>query len=68
MPAHDQSRAGWRTSSHSSTNGGQCIEVAALPGRIGVRDSKNPEGARLVFGLAEWRVFMRRIRSGELGC
>ena len=36
----------WRTSSYSGSNGGQCIEVA-VPGRVLVRDSKNPDGARL---------------------
>ena len=66
MPANDQSRATWRKSSYSSTNGGQCIEVAALPGWIGVRDSKNPDGPKLVFGAAEWRAFARSITAGEL--
>ncbi|MEO5877177.1 MAG: DUF397 domain-containing protein [Streptosporangiaceae bacterium] len=32
----------WRKSSRSSTTGGDCVEVAALPGAVGLRDSKNP--------------------------
>ena len=42
------SRAAWRKSSRSSGNGGACVEVAQLPQGIGVRDSKNPDGAKLV--------------------
>ncbi|MEV4253310.1 DUF397 domain-containing protein [Spirillospora sp. NPDC049652] len=30
----------WRKSSHSSENGGACIELGALASLIGVRDSK----------------------------
>jgi hypothetical protein len=66
MPADDQTRATWRKSSRSSTNGGQCVEIAALPGGIGVRDSKNPDGATLVFAAGAWRAFARRAVSGEL--
>ncbi|HEY7484053.1 MAG TPA: DUF397 domain-containing protein [Streptosporangiaceae bacterium] len=33
----------WRKSSHSNTQGGDCVEVARLAGGIGVRDSKNPD-------------------------
>lgn len=30
----------WRKSSHSGGNGGDCVEVASLGHRAGVRDSK----------------------------
>ncbi|MFI1580874.1 DUF397 domain-containing protein [Embleya sp. NPDC020630] len=30
----------WRKSSYSGTQGDDCVEVAALTGAIGVRDSK----------------------------
>jgi hypothetical protein len=33
---------GWRKSSFSSSNGGNCVEVAPALGAI--RDSKNPSG------------------------
>lgn len=56
----------WRTSSYSGSNGGQCIEVAA-PGRVFVRDSKNPDGARLGFSAQTWREFAARIKSGNAG-
>ncbi|MEV1020379.1 DUF397 domain-containing protein [Streptomyces sp. NPDC050264] len=34
--------AQWRKSSYSGTSGGECVEVAALPTAVAVRDSKNP--------------------------
>ncbi|TDE27870.1 DUF397 domain-containing protein [Actinomadura sp. 6K520] len=42
------SRATWRKSSRSSGNGGNCVEVASLDSGIGLRDSKNPDGPKLV--------------------
>ena len=39
----------WRKSSYSASNGGQCVEVARnLPAIVAVRDSTDPDGARLV--------------------
>jgi hypothetical protein len=37
----------WRKSSYSGSGGGQCVEVAAFPNGIAVRDSKNPDGPKL---------------------
>lgn len=46
----DLSGAVWRKSSRSSGNGGQCVEVAMnLPGVVAVRDSKDPDGPKLLF-------------------
>jgi hypothetical protein len=59
--------AGWRKSSHS--NGGQqgsCVEVAHyLAGGVAVRDSKDPDGPRLVFTTADWQVFTDQVKVGE---
>ncbi|MFC5749569.1 DUF397 domain-containing protein [Actinomadura rugatobispora] len=38
----------WRKASRSNEHGGACIEVAELPGAVGVRDSKDPDGPQLV--------------------
>jgi hypothetical protein len=40
-------RIAWRKSSHSGGNGGNCIEVASLPGVVAVRDSKDPHGPQV---------------------
>ena len=63
----DVTCAEWRKSSYSSGNGGQCVEVAQnLPGAVAVRDSKNPDGPKLVFTPDEWRAFTAEIRDAEL--
>ncbi|MFI6454075.1 DUF397 domain-containing protein [Streptosporangium amethystogenes] len=62
----DLSNAVWRKSSLSGPNGGQCVEVAAnLPGAVAVRDSKDPDGSKLLFTPGEWRAFVGGIKSGD---
>ncbi|WP_405142135.1 DUF397 domain-containing protein [Sphaerisporangium sp. NBC_01403] len=56
----------WRKSSYSSGNGGNCVEVAPLPGGIAVRDSKNPAGAILSFPPTEWNAFLSTLKNGGL--
>ncbi len=64
----DLSRAVWQKSTYSSSNGGQCVEVATnLPHVVAVRDSKDPDGGVLVFTVDEWRAFTMGIRAGEFG-
>jgi hypothetical protein len=56
----------WRKSSYSGSNGGGCVEVAALPDdRFAVRDSKDREGPALVFTHDEWRAFTAGVRGGQ---
>jgi hypothetical protein len=63
----DLSNAVWRTSTYSSSNGGNCVEVARnLPGAVAVRDSKDPEGGALVVTLAAWQALVAGIRAGQL--
>jgi hypothetical protein len=55
--------AAWRKSSYSASNGGQCVEVARnLPAVVAVRDSADPDGARLVLTPAAWAAFVGRVR------
>jgi hypothetical protein len=42
-------------------------EVADLPGRVAMRDSKDPAGPVLAFTHAEWRAFLGGIRTDDLG-
>ncbi|NEW58683.1 DUF397 domain-containing protein [Nocardia cyriacigeorgica] len=60
------SNARWFKSSRSAPTK-DCIEVAFLGSEaVGVRDSKNPTGPMLMFGLAEWDAFTAAVRRGEL--
>jgi hypothetical protein len=57
----------WQRSSYSGTSG-NCVEVALnLPGLVAVRDSKDPDGPKLVVGVSEWQAFVAGIRTGEFG-
>ncbi|WP_432118270.1 DUF397 domain-containing protein [Streptomyces sp. bgisy032] len=49
----------WFKSSYSSGEGGECVEVAAAPEAVLVRDSKHPAVARLAFGPEAWSDFVR---------
>jgi hypothetical protein len=56
----------WRKSTHSGTNGGDCVEVADLAdGGRAVRDSKNPQGAVLTFTRSEWQAFIAGVHDGQ---
>jgi uncharacterized protein DUF397 len=71
--------AGWRKSSHSAVEGNcvevgwskssysgsqsECVEVACVPGSVGVRDSKDRDGAVLRFGRREWVAFVSGLRD-----
>jgi hypothetical protein len=59
--------AHWRKSSRSADNGGACVEVADFGSAVGVRDSKDPDGAVLLFGHSDWAAFVRAIKIGALG-
>ncbi|MEU4471748.1 DUF397 domain-containing protein [Micromonospora sp. NPDC023888] len=57
----DLTGAQWRTSTRSGNS--ECVEVADnLPGRVGVRDSKDPTGPVLVFAPTAWRAFVAATR------
>ena len=51
---------GWRKSSFSNGEAA-CVEVAAVAVGVAVRDSKQPEKARLAFQQNAWREFLIRL-------
>ena len=53
----------WRKSSYSSSNGGDCVEIAITSHTITVRDSKNPTGTVLTVTLDGWRAFTQDAKS-----
>ncbi|TDD77940.1 DUF397 domain-containing protein [Actinomadura darangshiensis] len=56
------SRAAWRKSSRSSGNGGACVEVAGLFEGIGVRDSRDPDGPKLVVSRDAFAALMANLK------
>ncbi|MFD9975907.1 DUF397 domain-containing protein [Streptomyces sp. NPDC059017] len=59
MSIAEPARPAWFKSSYSGNEGGECLEVAATPGTVHVRDSKAPARAQLTFGALEWAEFVR---------
>jgi hypothetical protein len=62
MYLEEVNRLYWRKSLHSMGNGA-CIEVASREGHVAVRDSKDPDGAMLLYSAAEWRSFLARANG-----
>jgi hypothetical protein len=58
----DLSKATWRKSSRSSGNGGNCVEVAGLLESVGVRDSKDPDGPKLVVSRDAFAALMATLK------
>ncbi len=58
--------ATFRKSSYSGGNGGNCVEVAAVPGIVGVRDSKlGADSPILAVTSAEWSTFVNAVKAGR---
>jgi hypothetical protein len=57
--------AAWFKSSYSAENATNCVEVANLhpTGRVGIRDSKNPDGPALTVPAAAFAAFLTTARS-----
>ena len=52
----------WRTSSYSTGDGGQCVEVASGDA-IAVRDSADRRGPVLTVTAEAWRTFVVSVRQ-----
>ncbi|MFI0357010.1 DUF397 domain-containing protein [Actinomadura sp. 9N407] len=57
----------WRKSSHSGgANDATCVELAGLPGGVGVRDSKDPDGDRLAVSGFVFGRLVEQVKQGRL--
>jgi hypothetical protein len=56
----------WRKSSRSDTSGNDCVEVAALTGAVGVRDSKNPFDGHQTLSREAFAGLVKRIKQRDL--
>jgi hypothetical protein len=56
----------WHKSTFSGGENGGCVEVASIPGYVGVRDTKLGAASPIVvFTVAEWDAFVQGVRKGE---
>ncbi|WP_105971028.1 DUF397 domain-containing protein [Streptomyces geranii] len=53
----------WFKSSCSSGEGGACVEIAALTGQVGVRDSKVEAGPAFLVSSKAFNVFIGGIMA-----
>ena len=53
----------WRRSSECAS--GTCVEVARIPGRYLIRDTKHPDATPLSFTDDEWDAFVRAVKRDE---
>ncbi|MGW5326530.1 DUF397 domain-containing protein [Streptomyces sp. NPDC004014] len=53
----------WFRSSYSGSEGGNCLEVAAAPNAVHIRDSKTPAAPHLTVAPASWAAFLRLTRG-----
>ncbi|GAA4240369.1 DUF397 domain-containing protein [Actinomadura meridiana] len=51
----DLRNTSWRKSSYTTSNGGNCVELADAAGVVAVRDSKDPDGPVLLVTRAALR-------------
>jgi len=54
---------GWRKSSRSSGNGGNCVEVGQANRDVAVRDTKDRSGPVLRFAPDAWRRFAEQVKE-----
>ncbi|QFG20747.1 DUF397 domain-containing protein [Actinomadura sp. WMMB 499] len=52
----------WRKARRSNEHGGACVELAALSGKVGVRDSKDPDGPKLVLDRGDFRALVNELK------
>lgn len=65
MPASELPNLSWIKSHHSGPDG-NCVEFATLPdGQFGIRNSRDPQGAVLVYTRAEISALLLGARDGD---
>jgi Domain of unknown function (DUF397) len=53
---------GWRKSTYSDANGGQCLETASAQGQVLVRDTTDRDGVTLSIPAEVWQRFTSTLR------
>jgi len=55
--------AGWFRSSYSAANN-ECVEIARLPARVGIRDSKAPIQGVVTMRTDAFAIFVTGVKAG----
>jgi hypothetical protein len=56
----------WHKSSYSNGERGDCVEVGeGVFDAVPVRDSKDPDGPKLMFSTAGWTAFLTAVKNDE---
>ncbi|QXJ23983.1 DUF397 domain-containing protein [Actinomadura graeca] len=63
----DLTQARWRRASHSTVENDNCVEVAGVASVVVVRDSKDPDGPKLLINHNDFRHFAGILKSLQLG-
>lgn len=61
MSTAEPARLVWFKSTYSGNEGGECVEVAAAPAAVHVRDSKECGGPQLAFPRDAWAGFVAEV-------
>lgn len=64
IEAEDFSRTAWVKSTSSQQTTDQCVELGDVSGYVAVRDSKDPDGPKLILEGPAWRTLRDEIKTG----
>jgi hypothetical protein len=53
---------GWRKSTYSDANGGQCLEATDRQGHVMIRDTANRAAGTLAFTADAWQQFTDALK------
>ncbi|TDB92833.1 DUF397 domain-containing protein [Actinomadura sp. 7K534] len=53
----------WRKPSRSHEDGDACVEIAAIANTVAIRDSKHPDGSKLLIDRGDFRNFASVLKS-----
>jgi hypothetical protein len=59
----DLSKAVWRKASRSTVQNDNCIEVTGVPNIVALRDSKDPNGPKIIVSRSDFRHLAETLKN-----
>lgn len=59
----DLSKAVWRKASRSTAEADNCVEIASIPNVVALRDSKNPNGPKILVSRSDFRHLAETLKN-----